>query len=162
MAYQLSGKDNIKNLPIYKRRFIHELTEILNNNINNSIEFFDDKIEFKTYYKKIYILIILTKDYPWKPPEIKLNNILYIDYIKSSLLFNKLGVCYHCTGITNKKNWSPAIRLYELIIEIKKLIDYKQELISLLLIKKIKKKYLVDDIPLEEILNLNLNLNYCT
>lgn len=191
-------------LPIFKKRFINEMPQLIKYSI--SIDVSEDIISIMYYYKKINITIQITTDYPWKPPLILLNNIVYSDYIKSNLLIKNLEcmdnnilysnyikfnihnianvysrydgksrctgnnilnipnkykeepICLFCKSITNRVNWYPSRRLGEIIDETKNFIDYKQNTIIIIILKVIKRKYLVNDIPLEDFMNYKLVL----
>ena len=117
-----------------------------NNNINNNTN--NNNTNNNT---NININISLTSTYPWKPPTVRLNNILYSEYIKSRLSIAS-PICLHCKSLTNKLIWSPSIKLSRFIGEIEKMIDYKQACIIMIMVKKIKEKYLVGDIPIEKYL----------
>lgn len=197
-------------LPIFKKRFINEMPQLIKYSI--SVNITEDIISIMYYYKKINITIQITTNYPWKAPLILLNNVVYSDYIKSSLLIKNLEcmdnnilysnyiksnihnianvysrydgktsctgnnvlnipnkynilnkykeepVCLFCKSITNRVNWCPTRRLGEVIDETKKFIDYKQHSIIMLILRVIKRKYLVNDIPLEDFMNYKLVL----
>lgn len=191
-------------LPIFKKRFITEMPQLIKNSI--SIDVSEDIISIIYYYKKINITIQITTDYPWKPPLILLNNIAYSDYIKSNLLiknlqcmdnnilysnyiksnihrianiyskydainkcnknntlnilnkYNEEPICLFCKSITNRVNWYPSRRLGEIIDETKNFIDYKQHTVIIIILKVIKRKYLVNDIPLEDFMKYKLVL----
>jgi len=71
---------------------------------------------------------------------------------------NEQFICLCCKSITNKMNWYPTRKLSELIDETKNFIDYKQHGIIMLMLRVIKRKYLVNDIPLEDFMNYKLVL----
>lgn len=147
----LCNREVIKNLPTYKRRFINEIPEILDNNIEDiNISFNTDNIILCLLYQNINIKININNNYPWKPPTIILNNTRYAKYICSNIKSHGGDFkCLCCLSVTCFNNWSPAIHLIRVLDEIKENIILKQNIIYLIYIKKIKKQYLVDDIPLE-------------
>jgi hypothetical protein len=153
------SKQSISKQSIFKRRFINELPLLINCYNTLSIDFSEDEIVLKKQYNNnntnnntnININISLTSTYPWKPPTVRLNNILYSEYIKSRLSIAS-PICLHCKSLTNKLIWSPSIKLSRFIGEIEKMIDYKQACIIMIMVKKIKEKYLVGDIPIEKYL----------
>lgn len=161
-------------LQIYKRRFVNELPDLMNYPI--TIELSDNIIYIKFVHKNINVVIYITNNYPWKVPKIKLNNISYSNYIKSNILINKFmcldcnllysdyiklnlsnihylsgqnNKCLHCKSVTNIFNWYTTRKLYEVIDEIYKYIDYKQQSTIMIMIRVIKRKYLNYDIPIE-------------
>lgn len=146
--YSEIRSDIVKKFKMYKRRIINEIPELLLHKKNVNINFSDNQIELSNLYKTINIQVIINDTYPWKPPPIQLNSILYSEYIKSNLI-SDTHICLHCESITNKQKWSPSIKVIALFNEIEKFIDYKQYMINMILVKKIKNNFLVDDIPLE-------------
>jgi hypothetical protein len=71
---------------------------------------------------------------------------------------NERFICLFCKSITNRINWYPTRRINELIDETKKFIDYKQNGVIRIILRVIKRKYLVNDIPLEDFMNYKLVL----
>ena len=49
--------------------------------------------------------------------------------------------CLCCHSLNCSANWSPAVRLYHIINEIKSILKFKKDIINLLLADKIKIKY---------------------
>ena len=105
-------------------------------------------IEIVNYVKKRTYKFILTNHYPFHPPKIFINNRPYSnilqlrgDYEKNTVKKIKGRDCLCCHSINCSANWSPSIRLYHIINEIKDMIKFKRDIINLLLADKIKKKY---------------------
>ena len=132
--YSETRSDILKKFKSYKRRIINEIPELLLYKKNVNIKFSDNQIVVSNLYKTINIQVIINDNYPWKPPHIQLNSILYSDYIKSNLISNT-HICLHCESITNKYKWSPSIKLITLFNEIEKFIDYKQYMVNLIFVK---------------------------
>jgi ubiquitin-protein ligase len=91
---------------------------------------------------------ILTPEYPFKPPEIYVNNYLYStvlqikgDFEKSMVKKLKGHDCLCCHSLNCSANWSPAVRLYRIIDEIKDTLKFKRDIINLIMVDKIKKRY---------------------
>ena len=133
-------------LPTFKKRFTNEIPKLLSIYKNPRIEYFDNNIRLEIFYSGINILFIFKKYYPFKPPEVLLNNISYFKYLKC---INKNPQCPCCISKLCSANWYPTFTLSLIINDIYKTIHLKQQKIRLLLIKIIKNKYLNQDIPLE-------------
>ncbi len=91
---------------------------------------------------------ILDSNYPFRPPEMYVNNRPYASILQMKGEYEKTMVkkikgqdCLCCHSINCAVNWSPAIRLHRIIDEIKDTIKFKKDIINLLLAEKIKKKY---------------------
>jgi len=100
-----------------------------------------------TTKKRVY-KFILNSHYPFRPPEIYLNNTIYSnllqmkgDYEKEMVKKLKGQDCLCCYSVNCTANWSPAIKLYQIINEIKSTLKFKKDIINLLLVDKIKKQY---------------------
>lgn len=111
----------------------------------NAIEFLHTN---KNSIKMRVYKFILGSHYPFRPPEIYLNNYPYStilqmkgDYEKNMIKKIKGKDCLCCHSINCNANWSPAIRLCRIIDEIKETINLKKDIINLLLVEKIKKQY---------------------
>jgi ubiquitin-protein ligase len=108
-------------------------------NINN------DNIQ--TSKKRVY-KFILNSHYPFRPPEIYINNTLYANMLQMSGEYEKEMVkkikgqdCLCCYSVNCTANWSPAIKLFNIINEIKSTLKFKKDIINLMLAEKIKKQY---------------------
>ena len=108
-------------------------------NINN------DNIQ--TSKKRVY-KFILNSHYPFRPPEIYINNTLYASMLQMSGEYEKEMVkkikgqdCLCCYSVNCTANWSPAIKLFNIINEIKSTLKFKKDIINLMLAEKIKKQY---------------------
>ena len=100
--------------------------------------------------------IIFNDNYPFVPPNVKINYKLYSDFLKSSNVPFKLNLkkiykidCLCCNTITCHSNWSPGFTTNHLIKEIRQFKSYKRNLINKLIADKIKIRYLIDDIDLD-------------
>ena len=112
-------------------------TEFMNTNNNNII----------TSKKRVY-KFILTSHYPFRPPESYLNNTIYStilqmkgDYEKEMVKRIKGQDCLCCHSMNCNANWSPAIKLFNIINEIKSTSKFKRDIINVMLADKIKKQY---------------------
>lgn len=101
---------------------------------------------------------IVTSNYPFNPPKIFFQGRPYIDFLKTSYdtnfrkIFKKIvgQDCFCCHSINCSENWSPAITLSRIIDEVKYIKQKKRDIINKLLADKIKLRYLIDDINLDE------------
>lgn len=100
-----------------------------------------------TTKKRVY-KFILNSHYPFRPPEIYLNNTIYAnilqmkgDYEKEMVKKLKGQDCLCCYSVNCTTNWSPAIKLFQIINEIKSTLKFKKDIINLMLAEKIKKQY---------------------
>ena len=143
--------DNVKRtmsgLPAFKKRFTNELPSIFKLYKNPRIEYFDEYIKMEIFYSGINILFTFSRNYPFKPPIVKLNNIPYFKYLTFN--FNRIQ-CMCCISRLCLNNWCPAFKLPTIIGDIYKTIHIKQQRTRLILIRVIKTKYLNQDIPLED------------
>jgi hypothetical protein len=124
------------------------ILEIFNNNI--CVNIYENVNNKKMHYK-----FIINNNYPFLNPNIYVNNIDYKQLLisKTKSEINNLkkfkGInCLCCASLSCRNNWTPAIKLNNIITEIKKFKQIKRDLIYKLIIDIIKKKYLIDDIEL--------------
>ena len=110
-----------------------EMTITVSENINN-----------KTYNYKF----VLRDGYPFKPPRIFFNGRPYIDFLKMNGDYEKKMVkkvrgqdCLCCYSVNCAENWTPAIQLNIIINEIKRILQFKRDVINSLLGQKIEQKY---------------------
>ena len=137
----------LRGLPPFKKRFTNELPSIFQLYKNPRIEYFDDHIRLEIFYSGINILFTFGKDYPFKSPDIYLNNIPYLKYLAFKWNGNP---CMCCVSKFCSNNWCPAFTLPLIINDVYETIHIKQQKTRLLLINVIKNKYLNQDIPLED------------
>ena len=100
-----------------------------------------------TTKKRVY-KFILNSHYPFRPPEIYINNTMYStilqmkgDYEKKMVKKIKGQDCLCCHSVNCNANWSPAIKLNRIIDEIKDTLKFKRDIINLMLVEKIKNQY---------------------
>ena len=133
------------------RRLLNEEKNLLINYPDSQLNLYEDYGTIDIIIKEIKIHLRFSEDYPFKPPTIWLNNIPYLTYLRS--MFYKKGVfnnCPCCSSVLCGANWVPFHQSFRILDEIKENITNKQRKIYLLLIKKLKDKYLISDIPIEE------------
>ena len=99
----------------------------------------------------------ICEDYPFKPPSIFFQNRPYKEFLQIShspqelKLFKKISGldCLCCSSITCVGNWSPGYMMTNIIDEIRKIREYKRNVIIKIIADKIKKQYLIEDIELD-------------
>jgi ubiquitin-protein ligase len=113
-----------------------------------AMEFMTTNNDNITTSKKRVYKFILNSHYPFRPPEIYINNTMYSnilqmkgDYEKKMVKKLKGQDCLCCHSVNCNVNWSPAIKLFNIINEIKDTLKFKRDIINVLLADKIKKKY---------------------
>ena len=133
----------------YKTEYEDKLGCWLIDHSNNSMSF----LKFINDYI-VLIDISFPKTYPFRPPTVKINNIDYMDLLKISeswkfdILVNKKCLC--CSTLLCRNNWHACANIVTLLIEIIDNLELKLRFNELRHVKKIKLKYLIDDIPLEQ------------
>jgi ubiquitin-protein ligase len=115
-------------------------------------------VEYNNNKKQKYHFII-DNNYPFVPPKIFFQNRPYIDFLKVNHsskelfhLFKKITgkECLCCHSFNCRDRWSPAITIKIIINEICWFKQEKRKVLNKLLADKIKNKYLIDDINLDE------------
>lgn len=106
-----------------------------------------------------YEFVLPLAHYPFRPPAIHVNGIPYSsmltlsgDFEKKKLQQLKGQDCLCCHSVNCPANWSPAIKIHHIINEIKKTIQFKRDVIHLLLAEKIKIKHNVPFLDIESYL----------
>ena len=101
---------------------------------------------------------IISSNYPFNPPRIFFQNRPYLEFLKTSYnpnyrkMFKQIvgQECFCCHSVNCSSNWSPGITLDKIIDEVKQIKSQKRQIINKLLADKIKWRYLIDDINLDE------------
>ena len=106
-----------------------------------------EAVEFINANVRTYKFII-TSQFPFHPPKMFVNNRSYAeimrikgDYEKTMIKKIKKQDCFCCRSVCCFSNWSPAIKLFNVINEIKDILKFKRDIVNLLLADKIKNKY---------------------
>ena len=130
------------------RRLINESKHWSNNifmiNDNEAYALCDDVIP----NVDIVLTLKYGKEYPFKPPDVYLNDKNIIQYFKSSPIFyNDLEKitnrkCLCCQNLLCKYKWGPILKTTDVINEIIYIFRTKNRLIERYLCKKITDKYL--------------------
>lgn len=108
----------------------------------------------------VKIIISYSNSYPFVPPKLYINKKQYLSFLSPKnfyLLDNELkggcyGKCRCCKSIMCADNWSPTLNIYNIIKEVRTNINLKNTHRELLLVKIIKKKFLNQDINIEQFL----------
>lgn len=105
------------------------------------------------------IKFILDESYPFSAPNALINNVNYNDFVKlpsfrmKELLyknFNKKCLC--CSSLLHCNNWTPTRKFTVVVDEIITIQTFKKNICNILLIDKIKEKYLNRDIEIQKFL----------
>ena len=103
--------------------------------------------------------------YQFYPPKIFVNDHTYLnvlqirgEYEKKILKKIKGQDCLCCHSLNCSVNWSPAIKLYHIIDEIKNTLKLKRDIVNLLLADKIKIKYNIPYAHIEDYLVFPMRL----
>jgi ubiquitin-protein ligase len=98
---------------------------------------------------------VIDSNYPFHPPETYVNKVKYSSMLKLNGELEKNMAkkmkgqdCLCCHSLQCRANWSPAIRLFHIIDEIKNTIEFKRDVVNILLAEKIKARF---NIPYAEI-----------
>ena len=113
-----------------------------NNNNNDSLSIYE---------------IYISEGYPFTCPKIKINGEDYLAFLRiktqkfSRLLKNITGLsCLCCNSYLCSENWTPVTTICKMINEIRNMRKKKRNIINKFYADKIKDKYLIDDINLDE------------
>jgi ubiquitin-protein ligase len=158
-----------------KKRLARELFDLQNNKAYIHIEYNDNNIISRNIYNNPYIFNIhvvlagendlitfeICRDYPFKPPKnIKINYKQYSSFLKINSsntmkqvkeLYAKFyktrmpDCCLSCSSISCYANWSPPVKLINIVQEVQTFKKIRRSVIDKLLATKIINKYLIDD-----------------
>lgn len=119
---------------------------------NNSIIIYDIKNNKTQKYK-----FDISESHPFIPPKIYYNNTCYFEYFiinsktLKKLLYTMYGIdCFCCNSFTCQNKWNPSHSLSDIVNEINKFKSYRRNVINKIYADKIKLKYLINDINLDE------------
>ena len=153
-----------------KSRITHEYKELskiyannaANNNDDSIVLFYDTQtntIKFTIIDKLNEYTFIINSKYPFESPLFHFNKQPYSHYLRlPSQRFSEhlkkftSKICFCCSSLSCKYNWSPAIKLIMFIDELNKIRQYKRNIVYKILSDKIKDKYLIDDVDLDSFL----------
>jgi ubiquitin-protein ligase len=110
-----------------------------------------NNFDFKLYEFKV------PKDYPFRPPKLKINYKFYSDYQKlgsvhfTNALYKYKGIsCFCCESILCYNNWGPQLTFMSIFDEVTKFRGFCREIAYRVIIDVIKRKYLMVDINIVE------------
>jgi len=147
------------------RRIKHELNDMKKQCIFNDDDFVtitkyhgeDFDIIFRNIKDNRLYKFIISPKYPFKAPELVLNNRPYSSYFlfKSpefrELFYKYKGHrCFSCESLLCPNNWKPTVRLTKIIEEVNLFYKECKEIIDIVIVNVIKRKYLIDDINIIE------------
>ena len=103
----------------------------------------------------LYVQITYSKSYPFKAPKVIVNKYDYKRLLRTNpndlRKYFQLDIsCLCCSTILCNGNWAPVYNTQKILKEIENNIILKIRLIEKLHCKKIKDKYLIDDVPILE------------
>jgi hypothetical protein len=132
---------------------------IISNIINNNVNIFN--IHVILAGENDLITFEICRDYPFKPPKnIKINYKSYHSFLQinssktmkevkelyAKVYKSKLPeCCLYCSSISCQANWSPPVKLINVVQEVQTIKKIRRSVIDKLLATKIINKYLTDD-----------------
>ena len=164
----IEEKTKVINISPVSRRIKRELEKMLNSGIcqfdNISISrniIYDNEFEYHVSIfndkDRRHYEFILSSHFPFKPPKLILNYKPYSEYFRFNSdafkhIFYKYkgGRCFCCDTKTCSNNWGPQYTLADIIDEVNQFHRECKEIIHIICIKIIKRKYLIDDINIIE------------
>ena len=113
------------------KRIKNEITKIQEVYPNIKITFKDPI--FNILVNDLHIQIVINDDYPFKAiTNITINNQKYLDIILSleQYYVNKIvgEICLCCKSLICQSNWSPTIRIYQIVEEIIDIMNIKNKI----------------------------------
>ena len=113
------------------KRIKNEITKIKDVYPNITITF--NQPIFNILVNDLHIQIVINDDYPFKAiTNITINNQKYLDIILSleQYYVNKLvgEICLCCKSLICQSNWSPTIRIYQIVEEIIDIMNIKNKI----------------------------------
>lgn len=153
-------KESSKNTMIIKSRISNEISNLIFQCSSVKIEKNDNEYLITVDNNNNTYEILLTVDYPFKPPKhiyvnkVNYNKILVISEEKiKKYLFKYYGIkCLCCYSIINNNNWTPIRFLCNIINDIDQVLNIKKNLYIKILCDKIKYKYGFQYLNIEEYL----------
>jgi hypothetical protein len=133
------------------QKIVDSITDEIKNNIISINIISDDTIVLDTIINEKYyfeILLIIPKEYPFRPPKVKINNNNYIELlcnIQNKNLNNSENgdkSCLCCSTLCCKGNWGPKKNVFHIITEIFNNLKMIYLPVDNILYKTILNKYL--------------------
>jgi hypothetical protein len=156
MSFQLSDtKIKKRLLKEFELLFKHENDIFFNTRFGKTPNIIIITISLKTQYT---VCFTMPPEFPFHKPIIKINDKHYYTYLlqdsKKLDIYHEYFIgknnCLCCQTILC--NWSPILKLKDLLEEIRQNIEYFERCEEILIAKKIKNTFLNDDIPIEKYL----------
>jgi hypothetical protein len=154
-------KNRIKNECNILYKEYHNVLVEVNSDKNITIK----AVEF-TNTNVITYKFLITHLFPFYPPKIFVNDRPYLNILQMTGEYEKYMLkklkgkdCLCCYSLNCSVNWSPAIKLYHIINEIKNTLKFKRDIINLLLADKIKIKYNIPYAYIEQYLVFPISLS---
>ena len=149
--------------PSRSRRITNELTKYENEGISEKLNCYlanhdeSNMLFIKFYPNQLLVNIVLeySNDYPWKPPKITVNGHNYIRLLKIVEQWKLKYInskCLCCSSLMCISNWTPVKNVGHVLTEVCANLDLKLKFNEIRHVKKIKYKYLNEDIPIEDFL----------
>lgn len=147
-----------------KQRMTREITNLIEGKGYNANDI-DFYINYNNNHTVTYVLTLYDKDtnilytfnisknYPFNPPKVFINNKPYLHYLKitSDIFRNELEKytntrCFCCSSLLCNTNWSPIKSIINIVDEFKNYRNICKKIYFNLIVNIIKKKYLIDNI----------------
>jgi len=159
---QIQSQKN--NIPVIARRIKRELIDMLKIGIftnESDVTIIKNDENFHIIFKNIknnrIYKFIIPLNYPFRPPKLEINYRPYSYYLrfqseKFREIFNKYKsrTCFCCDSLLCCDNWGPQIKLSNVIDEVDNYYKQCREIADRVIIKVIKRKYLIDNINILE------------
>ncbi len=161
MEQQLS----IISIPCVKKRIKRELEMLINDSIcdeadiiikSNKNSTYQYIISFKHKKDNNYYDFYLSDNHPFKPPKININkkpvkfNYLFNPDFRKALKKYSGIECFCCETILCSNNWSPQFAIKDILNDIDCFRCATKQVVVRIIVDVIKRKYLIDDIPIIE------------
>ena len=149
--------------PSRSRRITNELTKYENEGISEKLNCYlanhdeSNMLFIKFYPNQLLVNIVLeySNDYPWKPPNITVNGHNYIRLLQIVEQWKLKYIntkCLCCSSLMCISNCTPFKNVSHVLTEVCTNLDLKLKFNEIRHVKKIKYKYLNQDIPIEDFL----------
>ena len=145
------------------RRITNELFKFEHNGVSQKLNCYlvnhdESNMRFVRFLPQEFLINIVLKypnDYPWKPPQININGYNYIRLLQITQQWKLKYInsrCLCCSSLMCISNWTPFKTIADILTEVCNNLDLKLKFNEIIHVKKIKNKYLNNDIPIEDYL----------
>ena len=155
---------------LIRKRISREITFLIQQNICNEDDVkiqrntetsYRNMVEYTISFKNLnnnkYYKFIISNNYPFNPPKIKVNDkpLAFYHRITNEVFRNSLkkytGIqCFCCETILCSNNWGPQFTINDIIKDINHFTEANRQVVIRVIIDVIKRKYLIDDINIVE------------